>query len=107
MASIQVPFNTALADQQLSVDLGDTTYILRAKWNTRAEKWYLSMFDEDNSPIFTGMGFVNNINYLELVTDERMPSGLLYPFNYDDNSSECGRDDLNVSVFLIYDDLED
>jgi len=106
MTAIQIPFNTSLPDQQLSVDLGDTTFIFRIKWNTTAQLWFLSMFDDESRAIFEGLAFVNGLNFFEAITDARIPVGVLFPFNYDDSSSDCGRLDLNESVFLIYDDLE-
>jgi len=106
MTAYQIPFDTSFPDQQLTVDLGDETFIFRMKWNTVAEQWYLSMYDQENSPIFEGIAFVLGLNYFELVTEQRFPTGLLYAFNYN-NDTECGRDDLNVNVFLVYNDLVD
>ena len=105
MARVQIPFDTTEADQQLTVDLGTESFIFRIKWNTRSEQWFLSMYDKEQSPLFEGLAFVLGINYFEIVTDQRFPTGALYTFNYNDDT-ECGRDDLNVNNFLIYDDLE-
>jgi len=105
MAAVQIQFNAESADQQVTTDIGGETFIFRMKWNTRAEQWFLSMFDQEESPIFEGIAFVIGLNYFELVTDQRFPTGALYAINYKDDT-ECGRDDLNVNVFLVYNDLE-
>ncbi len=107
MAVVTIPTNTDIADQEVTVEIADTTLILRIKWNTRAERWYLSVSDEQESPIFSGVALVRGINYLNLFTDSRLPQvGFLGIIATSRTSGECGRNDLGKGFNIIYDNGE-
>ena len=98
---IKIPFDTNYADQSLTCELDGESFIFRARYNTRSEMWYLSIYDETNDPIFEGLALVLGINFFELVTDERLPAGDLRLFRVY-GTGECGRNDLNEDCQLVY-----
>ena len=102
MAIVTVPLNSDLPDYQVTADLNGTTYIFGLRFSNRDGYWFLSLFDEDESPIFEGLRLVLGIDYCEMFSDERIPEGALQLFNYASPYTECGRDDLGESCQLVF-----
>jgi hypothetical protein len=103
-----VPFDPASVDQEMNVRLGDTTYLLRATWNTRAAVWSLSISTEDGDPIISGAPMLAGWDPTLPYVRENMPTGrfiLIDSQGTNDNSTpsryELGRD---ARFKLIYDD---
>lgn len=42
---------TNQASSKVSVILGGVTFIVRCRWNTRTQSWYLKVSDSDDNPI--------------------------------------------------------
>lgn len=107
MANFKLPVTSDSADQKFSSEMAGETFVFRVKYNTRASKWHLSISDENESPIFSGATLALGVNYLELYTDERLPDGILYVFNFESPFVEPTRENLGSDVFLVFDDLQD
>lgn len=100
-----IPTTADIADQELSIDIADTTLVIRAKWNTTAEKWFLTISDEQASVIVGGVALVRGLNVLTEYTDDRLPKGFLGIVALADVSGECGRDDLGKNFQLVYEEV--
>ena len=62
------------------------------------------MADENEVDIFNGIALMLGINYFNLFTDERFPTGSLFAFNFENDTTEATRDNIGEDYFLIYDD---
>lgn len=76
-----IPTSTILSDYTKTLTLGGREYLFRFTWNQRAEKWFLSIFDQDELPIAVGIKVVVGAPLNHLITDERGPKGILYVFD--------------------------
>jgi|ADGO01.1.fsa_nt_gi hypothetical protein len=85
-------------------------YILGFQWNQRAEKWSLSIYDQDGSPIALGLKLVANFPVTRRITDSRGPFGTIFPLDTSGEGRDPGLRDLGRRVLLVYleaSDLED
>jgi hypothetical protein len=81
-------------------------YLLKFRWNGRAGKWYLSLYDQDESPIYEGIKLVVNFPLLGArVVDERRPPGELMALD-PSSDRDPGLYDLGTRVILQYIDAE-
>ena len=76
MAQI-IPTSTELSDYRQVTSLDGRDYVLRFLYNTREDRWYLTISDQDEDPIVSGIKVVAEIDLLKRVTDERRPPGIL------------------------------
>jgi len=82
-------------------------YLLRLRWNERSEKWYLSIYDQDESPIYEGIKVVVNFPLLGArIVDERRPPGELMALD-PSSDRDPGLYDLGSRVVLCYVDAAD
>lgn len=72
-----IPTSTELADYRQVTNLDGRDYVLRFLYNTREDRWYLYLYDQDESPIVGGIKIVAEIDLLQRVTDPRRPPGIL------------------------------
>lgn len=72
-----VPTSTTLLDYEQTTTLDGRDYRLQITYNQRADRWYLSIADQDGDPIASGIKLVAEMPLFRSVTDERRPPGLL------------------------------
>lgn len=53
-------------------------YVFVFDWNAREAKWSLSLYDQDESAIVTGIKLVIDFPLIRTVSDSRAPSGDLF-----------------------------
>lgn len=54
-----IPFVGGDSEQKIAIALDDEPYVLRARWNTRDEAWYLDAWERDGTtPIAFGIKLV-------------------------------------------------
>ncbi len=53
MATIEIPVNPKLVAQSFSVNLSSVRYLLKIYWNIREERWYMDLWLDSETPIFT------------------------------------------------------
>lgn len=94
-------FGTKLGGQQVTID---------ARWNGRAESWFLDISDEEGDPIRVGMRVVLGPELGGRVADSRMPPGALFAIDLTQSGIEAGLDDLGERITVVYlspDDIEE
>ena len=105
MALLQLP-TTADPFYAFSADLDGTEYAFRMAYNSREDRWYLSVYTSTGEPIALSVKLVANWPLLNRKAwDERAPKGVLYV----SGSSPPGLEDLAPGarcqlVYLTSDD---
>jgi hypothetical protein len=63
-----------------SVSLDGRTYVFAFNWNSRSDRWSMSIATEDGDPIITGAVLVMNIDLLRTIpsTLDYVPPGQIY-----------------------------
>jgi hypothetical protein len=78
-------------------------YVLRFRWNQRAAKWYLSLFDQDESPIYVGVKLVINFPLFgPRLVDDRAPPGELLAIDTEATGADPGLHDLGGRIKIVY-----
>lgn len=95
---------TALLYEQI-VFLDGREYIMRFKWNPRAQGWFMDVNDQDSNPIVNGVRLVCGVPLArEVVGDSRMWPGTLLCISTTQDDSDPGVADLGGRCVLFYDD---
>lgn len=101
MSYLVIPIAPGVPDQRLSVQIDELTFTLDLLWNSRVEKWSMSMSDGDGA-IFSGHALSLDYPVLQAYNDRRSPPGELLLVDTSDQQLEPGLDDLGERVLLLY-----
>lgn len=84
------------------LDLEDVSYLLRFRWNSAAEAWFVGIFDETGEvPIMGAVKIVANFPLFAHRTD-RTPPGALVCVDSTGKKQDPGLADLGVRHSLLY-----
>lgn len=91
----------AYTTQRIALD--GRVYTMRLAWNAYAESWFLSLADDQDEPIVTGLRVVTNWPLLRFYRyDERVPPGEIVAMDLTGNDAPPGYDELGKRVTLNY-----
>lgn len=77
METVIIPTRGDIANYDQSIELDGTVFILKFRYNSRDEAWYLSVHDVDNVPIRSGLKLIPNLALLRQLVTEGRPIGEL------------------------------
>ncbi len=105
MTTQLVPTSPGVAYYTQRSRLDGRDYLLRFAWNQREERWYLSLFDDEESPLVQSIKLVCNWPILRHYrSDPRVPPGELMAMDLTGNNTPPGFEELGegLRVELLY-----
>ena len=104
MSALQLFTSTSSPNYTQRVALDGREYVLRIRWNQRAEKWFMNIADSDGVMIVSGLKLVLNVVVGGLFrgVDPRMPPGGFLLVDNTDQERDPGLTELGLRVFLVY-----
>lgn len=103
MALVEIPTRTDLSVYDFTVELDAVVYTLSMVYNTRAERWFLSILDIDGNPLREGLKMVSNWPLLTTWVQQDRPDGSMWAIN-PENDDDPNRDTLGTSSVFVYDE---
>lgn len=99
---VEIPIRSDLDWYSLTAALDGADYRLAIWWNTRDERWYLSVSESDGTLIVAGVPMVVDYPLLDRFAHEDLPTGVLMALDTSGEGAEAGQEDLGDRVRLIY-----
>jgi hypothetical protein len=100
--SIIIPLRSDLPYFDLEVELDGVTYGLELRWNTRAEGWFLTIFNPETEEVIrAGIRVVCDFPLRSYEAD-RLPPGALVAVDTSGEATDPGYGDLGDRVQLLY-----
>jgi len=87
---------------RFSTELGGVVFIIEMRWNTRDAAWYMSVFDETEIPILSGMKLVLGALLGRRSVDPRRPGGAFVISDLSGSGTEAGFDDIGERVVVSF-----
>lgn len=84
------------------VELDGVVFALTFAWNTREEKWYLSIADADGVALASGIKIVADWPLFQSVSNTDMPKGMMIANDTSGAGLDPGLDELGGRVLLMY-----
>jgi len=98
---IEIPiFDTSSFKEQVTLE--DTIYQLSLIWNGRDNAWFLSIAEQDGTPILDGIKLVPGYELLSRFKDSRLPPGALLTPDLTGTGDYPTRDNFGVDMKLVY-----
>lgn len=98
----KIPLLPETTDQTVSVEIDDTSYILRVLWNERFGYFALTVSTADDVPIVSNVKMVKNYPLVGKFKDPLLPFGDFFFVQESGLIDRPSYDDLGVSFFLYY-----
>ena len=98
-----LPFIQSDNNYTLRTTLGDTTYELDVRWNSRDSAWYMDIYTADRTPIVTGVKLVlgttigRHLQYLQFFQDN-----ILQVLDTTNSRVDASFDDLGGRIQVIH-----
>jgi hypothetical protein len=99
---LNIPVDSAYSSFKERVELDDKEFVLKFDWNTRLERWFVSLLDGSENPLVMGITLVANYPLFNRFKGSAMPQGVMMLYDATGRNFECGREDLGATHLLIY-----
>lgn len=92
------------ADWQQTILLDNATYILDAYWNIRSNAWVVSLYTNENVPLFEGKQLNIGVDLLAQVSNVDKPDGFLMVTSIakEKGVETITRDNMGTDIELIF-----
>jgi len=97
-----IPTDKNLPRYTERVSLSKTTYTLTFAYNTRADRWFLSVMDSVGTPIIMGLPLLVMRDALGPYRTLAIPPGQLVTLDYSGRSTSPGLSDFLLDHALVY-----
>lgn len=98
----EIPLVKSTARFKIRTVLDGIELVLKIDWNDRAQRFQLSIFDANESPLVEGLCLNVDTEILRKYTIDGLPTGKLFLYDTSGTHSECGLDDLGERCKLTY-----
>ena len=101
MAVEKLPLFGDLPQYRYSVVIDGISYIFEYKWNVRADSWYLSILQPDETCIRAGIRIVKDWNLIFRDVNELLFEGVLYVLRADNGSGDPVFEDFPDATLIL------
>jgi len=99
---VELPLIPSVPFYTFGVDLEDLTYLIEMRWNGRDLAWYMSIMEEDETPIRMGIKVVLGTFLGRRSVNPLFPPGLLAAVDLTGQGQDATLDDLGTRVVVYY-----
>jgi hypothetical protein len=100
------PYEIEGAEQQpvydYTVTLSDTEYRIVLVYRERGDRWYMTIYDADDTVLLAGKKLSVNTPLLEIYEIDGLPPGDVVCWDSSGAEAECGYEDLGKRCLLLY-----
>ncbi len=97
-----IPFFNEFSNFSQEITLDDTTYHIEFVYNERRERWTMSFFDLDETPIVCGISLTLGYSLLDQFPTHGLPPGDMYIIDTTEKEITVARDNMGIVLDLVY-----
>jgi len=107
MATIILPVRSDFSAYQFQVDLEGAIYTLDFGFNTRSNRWYMSIYDSTGETLLVGdIPILINIPLADQYIDKRLPLGRFIAIDETGNNGNPTINNFGTDIKLLYQESE-
>lgn len=104
MAMLQLPVRNDFPAYEFQVELEGRIYILGFRFNTRANRWFMDIKDQSQTPIIMGILVQQGVPLTRYYVREALPPGNFWAIDQTGEAKEPDRENFGVDLILIYEE---
>ena len=104
MATVELPTRRDLPAYSYRIELDGQIYTLSYTYNSRMEKWLISVGDEQGNTIVGPVPIIVSWPLFERFQSEALPPGRIAAYDSSNSDEDPGRFDLGSRVRMIYEE---
>lgn len=98
----KLPLVPSLPHYTFNTVLGDTAYNFEIRWNGRDAAWYMSVFEQDETPIFVNAKIVLGANIGRKANHPLVLTGVFLAIDTEKTGIDATLDDLGSRIQVRY-----
>lgn len=102
MAYLEMPVRSDSPAYFFQIALEKVFYNFDFNWNERGNYWVMSIADQSQNPLISGIKLVSGIDLLEKYKIEGLPTGSFFILDTTGKNTDPNKDNFAVTHFLIY-----
>jgi len=99
---LELPVSSNFSSYSFRTNLDGTVYAFNVRYNERMDRWVFDIMTTAEEYIVMGVPILLGVSLLGLYQDARLPTGVLFALNLENEYIEAGRNDLGINVLLLY-----
>jgi len=105
MATLIIPVRSDFKAYDMQVDLEGTVYTLDFGFNTRSNRWYMSIYNQAKTNLIVGdLPILVNVPLIDQYVDEALPPGRFIALNEAQYGIEATSENFGNEVKLFYEE---
>jgi hypothetical protein len=102
MATLTIPVRSDIKAYDFQINLDGIVFILEFGFNTRANRWYMSIYDQSEDLILGDIPLLTDTLFLDQYVDDRLPPGEFLLLDETGEGKNPGPEDLGNDVKMLY-----
>lgn len=102
MALIKIPARSDLPSYKFRIALDGVTYVLKFRYNGRADRWFMDILTEAELPLRYGIKLLTETNIFPILKKENLPQGDFIIFHETGEQINATRLLLGEEVSVFY-----
>lgn len=101
---IVLPINSTNTHYEFTTTISDIVLDIRIDYNSRADTWYIEIYDEFGVILMGSRALVLGYNIFNNIDLESLPEGTLFTINLFNQYVDATVDDLGSDVIIMFDE---
>ena len=101
---IVLPINSNNTHYEFITTVADIVLNIRVDYSTRAETWYIEIYDEFESLLMGSRALIVGYNIFNNIDLENLPDGTLFTINLLNENVDATVDNLGSDVIVMFDE---
>jgi hypothetical protein len=102
MAYVKLPVRADLPAYEFEIELEGRVFFFSFNWNARIGKWFMTIKDQSQAVIVSGVKLLTGWPILERLKDTRLPLGTMFVIDSANEGKDPGVDELGSRHILMY-----
>lgn len=104
MALLEIPVRKDIYSYEFQISLQQQVYFFEIKYNSRMQRWQLSVYDDTKTPLVLGINILTETDMTSQYIDRGLPPGLIFVVDTEGAKKDADLDDFGDRIKVMYEE---
>jgi len=104
MSVLKIPLRSDVGSFEFSIEIENNIYFFELKYNARAERWILNIFNFNREALLLGIPLLTDTDLISQYPIEGLFENLIFMYDKLGLQRNATRDDLGKDIIMLYGD---